>query len=416
MLENELSILLVSLVLLLSLSLILGHLVTLCGVPRVVGEIFAGILVGPTIFGHFYSSYSAAIFSGFHGQNEILSAFYWLGLMLLMFTAGFKLSPKLEKNEYKTATLLVIGGLFFPFLFGLFASNFLPNNIGSSSIAFALILGSAAAVTSIPVLTRIFIDLNLITGHFAQTILLAAAVQDTIIWCIVAIALSLNNTTANQAEFFDIDLVAKTIGGILIYGFVAIIIFPRISALIGRLILKRSPDTSLIGYTLLSCLFLVSLASLLSVNIIFAALIAGIVIGKLPDSRFNFVKASIQNIAIWFFVPIYFALVGMKMNLIGNFDLNLVTGFLLGSSAIKIFSVVLVLRLINIKWRLAIDYGLTMNCRGGPGIALASVAYSARIIDDELFITFIFASVVTSILTGIWLKYRIDQSNRFGFE
>jgi Kef-type K+ transport system membrane component KefB len=184
---------------------------------------------------------------------------------------------------------------------------------------------------------------------------------------------------------------------------------PAILPVAGRLALKGSPDASLIGYTLLVCLILVSLASVLQVNIIFGALLAGVVIGRLPGARLETVKQNITNMALWFFVPIYFAMVGLQMNLPGNFEPILIFGFLLASSLVKIASVTFAARFGDVPWRRAIDFGVTMNARGGPGIVLASMAYGAHIIDQALFVALVLASIFTSLAAGIWLRLRRDS-------
>lgn len=405
MTEHELSVLLVSLVLILSLSLVFGHIFSLFGIPRVVGEIFAGIALGPSLLGHFSPSLFKMIFAAFEGQDRIISAFYWIGLILLMFTAGFQLTPRVSRRDGLICICLIAGGLFLPFTFGVYASEWFPNEMKSNSLSFALIFGAASAVTSIPVLTRIFIDLKIASTAFAKNVLMAAALQDIIVWFVVAIALSMNETSIENYTFDVSVLCNKFIKIIIFIGF-ALLIFPKISKPLGVFIFKTSPEASLVGYTLLGCLFLVVVASALNVQIILASLISGIVIGRRIGDRFEMVKNNIQNISLWFFVPIYFALVGQKMNLIGSFNLEIVLTFFIGSSLVKILSVVGAVRFAKLPWRLAIDYGVTMNCRGGPGIALASVAFSARIITEELFIAFVFTAILTSILAGVWLKFK----------
>jgi Kef-type K+ transport system membrane component KefB len=144
----------------------------------------------------------------------------------------------------------------------------------------------------------------------------------------------------------------------------------------------------------------------LHVNIVFGALLAGLVIGRLPVSKLEPVKHNITNIAIWFFVPIYFALVGLKMNLPANFNPILIFGFLLVSSLIKIVSVALFVKFTRVSWIKSLDFGMTMNARGGPGIVLASLAHADKIIDEALFLALVLASILTSLMTGIWLRWR----------
>lgn len=404
MLDHELSRFLLSLVLLLFLALSIGHVFSLIGLPRVIGEICAGLILGPSFLGFFVPDLFKWIFQGFPEQGKLLSVFYWLGLIFLMFTAGFRVSTNFAEEDRKLIPMLIVGGLGLPFLFGLLATYWLPNAMAANPVAFALVIATASAVTSIPVLTRIFLDLEMLAGRFAQVVLSAAAIQDLMLWIVLSIALTLQQGHAvGPLSFGDIT---PAIAGTLVFAALALFLFPASLRYAGRIVMKGSPDASLVGYTLLVCLVLVSIASVLNVNIVFAALLAGVVIGRLPGSRLNPVKQNIENLAVWFFVPIYFALVGLQMDLPGNFDPALTFGFFLLSSLIKVTSVVLFARLARVTWGRALDFGVTMNARGGPGIVLASLAYSAEIIDAALFLAFVVASIVSSLIAGMWLRMR----------
>ena len=317
MLDYELSRFLLSLVLILFFSLSVGHVFSVLGLPRLIGEICAGLILGPSLLGFFAPDLYAWIFSGFPEQQKLLSVFYWLGLIFLMFTAGFKITTSFLRQDFKLVGMLISGGIVLPFIFGLLATGLFQNTLSANSVAFTLVIACASAVTSIPVITRIFLDLNMLSGRFARIILSAAAIQDVFLWVILSVALTIQVGQGGQpTDFYDIGLVVV---GTFFFAVVAMFMLPAILPVAGRLALKGSPDASLIGYTLLVCLILVSLASVLQVNIIFGALLAGVVIGRLPGARLETVKQNITNMALWFFVPIYFAMVGLQMNLPGNF-------------------------------------------------------------------------------------------------
>lgn len=404
MLDQELSRLLLSLVLLLFFALAIGYAFSSLGLPRVVGEICAGLVLGPSLLGHFVPQIFSWIFAGFSEQGKMLSVFYWLGLILLMFTAGFKISTKFSRDDRLLFVFLILGGMGLPFLFGFFASPLLPNSMSANPFALALVIATASAVTSIPVITRIFIDLDMLSSRFAQVVLSAAAVQDLILWIALSAALTIQQGQLGGTIGFT--EIAPIVGGVIIFTAATILLIPAILRFAGRTIATKSPDAALVGYTLLVCLVLVSIASLLRVNIVFGALLAGIAIGRLPGTRLEHVKQSITNLAVWFFVPIYFALVGLQINLPDNFDSVLVFGFFLASSLIKVASVACFAKLSKVPWTKAFDFGVTMNARGGPGIVLASLAHAAQIIDEEFFVALILASILTSLLAGTWLRLR----------
>jgi Kef-type K+ transport system membrane component KefB len=151
----------------------------------------------------------------------------------------------------------------------------------------------------------------------------------------------------------------------------------------------------------------VAAASVLEVNMVFAALLAGLVMGKFSSRHLIVVKERIADLAIWFFVPIYFALVGLKLDLAHEFDAALTLTFIAVSTVVKLASCTLAARAADIPWAKAFDYGVAMNTRGGPGIVLASVAHAAGIIDARMFTALVLASILTSLATGTWLRWRL---------
>lgn len=404
MTDTELARLFLALVLLLSAALAGGHIFERLALPRVVGEIMGGLLLGPSLLGVLAPEAESWLFKGFDAQPALLSAFYWLGLILLMFTAGFKVQPVLPREDRHLMAALIVGSVILPFPFGyLVAPIFIDSNTGDP-LAFGIVMGIAAAVTSIPVISRLFIDLGMMETRFARIVVAAASIQDLVLWVALAIATGIQQGRANDPASL------LQIGGITIaFAIASIALGPALLRLAGRLAGGKFTEASLTGYTLLVCLIFVAMASLLHVNVIFGALLAGLIIGRFPASTFGPVKQRIADIAIWFFVPIYFALVGHRLNLADEFDWRLILLFLLASSAVKVFSVMAAVKMLRRPWLEAVDYGMAMNTRGGPGIVLASVAHAAGIIDGRMFIALVLASIFTALSAGLWFRWRLGQ-------
>jgi Kef-type K+ transport system membrane component KefB len=401
--DFELSRLLLSLVLLLSFALALGQIFDTLRLPRVIGEISAGLLLGPSFLGAIAPEIQRWIFHAFDDQEKLLSVFYWLGLILLMFSAGFRISTTFEKSDRSLVLKLIVGGIGLPFLFGFVASPYFQSHGSPNNLAFSLVMAVAASVTSIPVLTKVFLDLGIASGRFARLTLTAAAIQDLLLWTVLSVAIAVQ-----QGQILGPADLLPIVVATIAFTLFAISLAPTLLRLAGRQLVAKSPDDALIGYTMLVCLMLVSMASVLQVNIVFGALLAGLVIGRFSAPRMDGVRRAISNVSAWFFVPIYFALVGLKMNLGAHLDLSLLAGFLVASSCVKIASVVLATRSASASWTHAVDYGVVMNARGGPGIVLASLAYASKIIDEQLFVALVMTSILTSLMAGIWLRRRLD--------
>lgn len=289
-----------------------------------------------------------------------------------------------------------------PFAFGYAGASLFADTQLGDPFAFKLVMGIAAAVTSIPVISRIFLDLGLMGTPFARNVIGAATIQDLILWTILAVATAVQHGEAANAVGIG-RVVAITLGFVLASLFFA----PAVVRALRRWIIGKFSEAPFTGYTMLLCLIFVAVASLLNVNIVFAALVAGLVMARFPSRHLAPVKQHIADIAIWFFVPIYFALVGQRLNLAQEFDAGLTVLFISMSTAIKLLSCTLAARTADCDWARAFDYGVAMNTRGGPGIVLASVAHAAGIIDGRMFTALVLASILTSFGTGLWLRWRM---------
>ncbi|WDZ80811.1 cation:proton antiporter (plasmid) [Ensifer adhaerens] len=391
-----------SLVLLLVAALAGGQLFERLKMPRVIGEIAGGIVLGPSVLGAISPEAHKSLFAAFPAQTALLTAFYWFGLVLLMFTAGFKVQAEGVGGAGRIVVALVVGALMIPFAFGYAGASLFADTQLGDPFAFKLVMGIAAAVTSIPVISRIFLDLGLMGTPFARNVIGAATIQDLILWTILAVATAVQHGEAANAVGIG-RVVAITLGFVLASLFFA----PAVVRALRRWIIGKFSEAPFTGYTMLLCLIFVAVASLLNVNIVFAALVAGLVMARFPSRHLAPVKQHIADIAIWFFVPIYFALVGQRLNLAQEFDAGLTVLFISMSTAIKLLSCTLAARTADCDWARAFDYGVAMNTRGGPGIVLASVAHAAGIIDGRMFTALVLASILTSFGTGLWLRWRM---------
>jgi len=400
--DAELARFFLSLVLVLFAALAVGHLFERLKLPRVVGEISGGLVLGPSVLGIISSDAQNWLFSGFPAQEALLSAFYWFGLVLLMFTAGFKIQTESSAGIGRMVPALVFGALVIPFSLGYAGAPLFAAARLGDPVAFNLVMGIAVAVTSIPVVSRIFLDMGLMNTRFARNVVGAATIQDLVLWTLLAVA-----TAVQHGDAADALGIARVILITATFVLASLIFAPALVRATRRRIFGRLSEASLTGYAMLLCLMFVAAASLLNVNIVFAALVAGLVLSRFPSRHLASVKERIADVAIWFFVPIYFALVGLKLDLVHEFDVTLTLIFVIASTLIKLASCTVAARVATPYWAKAFDYGVAMNTRGGPGIVLASVAHGAGIINEHMFTTLVLASILTSLLTGLWLRWRL---------
>jgi Kef-type K+ transport system membrane component KefB len=401
MTDAELGRFFLSLVVLLIVALGTGHVFERLKMPRVVGEIAGGVTLGPSVLGLISLDAHKWLFAGFAAQGALLSVFYWFGLLLLMFTAGFKMRAE-GGGTGRIIPALIVGALALPLAFGYASTPLFAGSRTGDSLAFQFVVAIAFAVTSIPVVSRIFLDIGLMHTTFARNVVAAATIQDVVLWTLLAVA-----TAVQHGDATDAVGIARVISITGAFVLVSLFLAPALVRTVRRRFFGKFSDASLTGYSFLLCLMFVAAASVLEVNMVFAALLAGLVMGKFSSRHLIVVKERIADLAIWFFVPIYFALVGLKLDLAHEFDAALTLTFITVSTIVKLASCTLAARAADLPWARAFDYGMAMNTRGGPGIVLASVAHAAGIIDARMFTALVLASILTSLATGTWLRWRL---------
>ena len=218
--NSELARFFLSLVLLLAGALAGGHVFERLKMPRVIGEIVGGIALGPSMLGLISPETHKWLFAGFPAQAALLSAFYWFGLVLLMFTAGFKMQAEGAEGSGRVVAAQVVGGLMIPFALGYAGASLFADTRLGDPLAFKLVMGIAVAVTSIPVISRIFLDLGLMNTPLARNVIGAATIQDLILWTVLAIATAVQHGDAADAAGIG-RVIAITLAFVLASLFVA---------------------------------------------------------------------------------------------------------------------------------------------------------------------------------------------------
>jgi Kef-type K+ transport system membrane component KefB len=201
--NHDLTSVLFILLLLVGLAQLLGYLFVRLRQPKVVGEILAGILLGPSLIGRFpfFSGLTVAI----QHQGNILNFVYWLGLLLLMFLSGAETRHLFTREERREVGWLTIVGTGIPFILGLLLGPWLirPALAGPNGnrISLIIILAVAVAVTSVPVVSKIFADLKILHTRFARLILGVAVLEDIVLWLALAVATAMAGQKRAQRAF-----------------------------------------------------------------------------------------------------------------------------------------------------------------------------------------------------------------------
>jgi Kef-type K+ transport system membrane component KefB len=398
----DLTSILFILLLLVGLAQLLGYFFVKLRQPRVVGEILAGVVLGPALLGRV--PVVARVMDTAQHQASVFNFVYWLGLLLLMFLSGAETRQLFTRDERREVAWLSIIGSGAPFLLALALGPWLvrPALAGPNGNRFSLIiiLAVGVAVTSVPVVSKIFADLKILHTRFARLVLGVAVLEDIVLWLALAVATALAGTNQINPKKIAFHLVT-TIG----FFALGLTIVPRIVKRINKSRFNVLAIHSPIAYAIAVLLSYCVVAGALDVSVVFAAFLAGFAVVHKKRKLFAEALDAIGKVSFAFFIPAYFAIVGLKLDLVRGFSLAMVAAFLLGSCVVKILSVSLSGRFAGFRGLDLVNLAITTNARGGPGIVLASVAFDAGIISPKFYTTLVLAAVLTSQMAGAWLDY-----------
>ncbi len=400
--NRDLTSILFILLLLVGLAHLLGYLFVKLRQPKVVGEILAGVLLGPALIGRL--PFASGLMEAAKHQANILNFVYWLGLLLLMFLSGAETRELFSREERREVGWLAAMGTGIPFILGLGLGPWLihPPLAGPNGnrISLVIILAVGVAVTSVPVVSKIFADLEILHTRFARLVLGVAVLEDIVLWLALAVATAVAGKTALNPRQLSYHLVAT----IVFFG-LGLRILPRIVKRMNKSRFNVFAQHSPVAYTLAVLLGYCVVAGAFDVSMVFAAFLAGFAVVHKKRKLFAEALDAIGKVSFAFFIPVYFAIVGLKLDLIRGLSLWMIAAFVGGSCIVKILSVSLAGRCAGFHGLDLINLGITTNARGGPGIVLASVAFDAGIISPTFYTTLVLAAVLTSQAAGAWLDY-----------
>ena len=338
---------------------------------------------------------------------------YNLGLLLLMFGSGCAVKRLLGKENRKPTAWILGLGTPLPFFIALIVAPLLPldqftGSAGSES-AVVLVFAAAAAVTSIPVITKIFADLGILHTRFASLLLGSAVLEDIILWGVLSVATAIAAATVAAAGDDLTATISEHVAVNAAFVLIALTIMPTVLRKLSRARWNVLAQKSQVSWMLVVLLAYVTLAAELEVTLAFAAFLAGFgVMGGMRATehvRFNVASHSIGVVAGAFFVPMYFALIGYRLDFSKTFNPVMTAGFLIGTSIVALLAVALGAKLAGMNRLDIANIAIVQNARGGPGIVMASVAFDAGIINGAFFTALVVTAVLTSQAAGFWLDY-----------
>lgn len=402
--HHEVIILLIQLSILLIFARIFGELSRLAKQPAVIGEIIAGIVIGPSFLGNYFPDTFNYIFKSSQNAFFALDGISSIGVILLLFVAGMELEIPLIVKKGKAAAIISLFGVIIPFIIGFSSGYYFYESViqflPEYKLLFSLFFGTALSISALPVIAKTLLDLNLLKTQIGGLILASAMVDDLIGWIFFSILLSMIVTSAGLSQ------IALVI--------ISVLVFVAITLTLGRAIINRilsliviyiSGPSGVIAFSILICLLGSLFTQSIGIHSIFGAFIVGIAVGN-SEHFTNEHREIIHQFTAGFFAPLFFVMIGLKVNFIQNFDLFLVLFVIFFAFAAKIIGVGIgsyYFAKLNKYESWAIAFGL--NARGSMAIILGLIALEAKVINQEIFVAIVIMAILTSITSGPFLNY-----------
>lgn len=374
-----------------------GSLARRIGQPQVIGEIVAGIVLGPSLLGTVFPALFDDLFRG--DVLPFIEILAQIGLIVFMFLVGLEFDPKLLRGRGDAAALISHMSIVLPFVSGLLVALAVFSELGaedSDFLPFALFLGASMSITAFPVLARILTERGLHRTQLGATVLTCAAIDDVTAWCVLAVVVAVATADGFGSAFVTIGLAMV---------FIALML-SVVRPMLGRLA-RYHEQSSRIGSTLLGLIFVGVLLSALAtdqigIHAIFGAFLFGVVMPK----RAEFVEeltGKLVDFTVIFLLPLFFAYSGLRT------ELGLLDSVGLWITCIAIVLVAIIgkwggstfaARYLGMSWRDSMGVGVLMNCRGLTELVILNIGLDLGVIPPVLFTMLVIMALVTTFMTS----------------
>lgn len=395
--EHPLAILLAQIVTIILVVRIFGWICNKIGQPTVIGEIIAGIVLGPSLLGLYYSELSTQLFPAESlGNLQFLSQ---IGLILFMFVIGMELDIKVLKNKAHDAVVISHASIIIPFALGMglayyIYSSFAPPEVKFTS--FALFLGIAMSITAFPVLARIVQERGLHKTRLGTIVITCAAADDITAWCLLAAVIAIVKAGSFISSLYIIGLAA-------IYVFLMIKMVRPFLTRIGNLYYTReSLSKPIVAIFFLTLIISAYATEIIGIHALFGAFMAGAI---MPDNiKFrNIFIEKVEDVAVVLLLPLFFVFTGLRteIGLLNDPYLWKITGLIILVAVVgKFIGSALAARFVGQNWKESLTIGALMNTRGLMELVVLNIGYDLGVLTPEIFAMMVIMALVTTFMTG----------------
>jgi len=389
---------------------LLGEVMLWFKQPAVMGQLIAGLVLGPSVLGALFPDWQHALFPAAKEQKAMIDAISQFGLLLLLLLTGMEIDLKLVKRTGRASVAASLAGILIPFACGVALGELLPDSMlpdPGKRLITALFLGTALSIASVKIVATVIAEMNFTRRTVGQVILASAIIDDTVGWIITAIIFSL--ALQGQVDAFSI---AKSVLGTLVFmGLSLTIGRPAVFSIIRWVNDNFESDFAVITAILLIMGVMAIITDLIGVHTVLGAFVAGILIGESPILT-RHIDEQLRGIIFAFFMPVFFGTAGLSADLTILKDpalLTLTLGLIAIASLGKFSGAFIGGKLAGLTPRESLALGTGMNARGSTEVIVATIGLSMGALNQNLFTMIVTMAVITTVAMPPTLRWALAR-------
>ncbi|HEX5222115.1 MAG TPA: cation:proton antiporter [Verrucomicrobiae bacterium] len=394
--DTPLARLLLQFIVIIFATRVVGSLFSKVGQPAVLGEITAGILLGPSLFGLWWPEGSDFLFpKASLGTLQLISQ---IGVCVFMFVVGMELDPVHLRQKARVAVVISNVGIVVPFVLGIGAAFWLYQSFaapGAKFTPFALFMGTAMSITAFPVLVRILKDRGLMKTPLGNLAIACAAVGDASAWAMLAVVVAVAEATSLTTTLFNLGFIVVFVLAMLL------VVRPHLPRW-----LHVEPDAAPSREVMAAALIFMTASALLTevmgIHALFGAFLAGVVMPQSKSFREG-LTMQLENFSGVFLLPLFFAFSGLRTQFGLLNDLNnwlVCLGIIAIAMLGKLAGTMLAARFMGMKWNESFAIGALMNTRGLVELIALNIGYDLGILTPEIFTMMVLMALATTFMAG----------------
>ena len=395
--QDPLAILLAQIIMIILVARLFGWIFKKIGQPSVIGEIIAGIALGPSLLGLYFPEFFHALFPA--NSLENLKFLSQIGLILFMFVIGMELDIKVLKNRAKEAIVISHASIIIPFALGIGLAYFVYNRFapeGVKFLSFSLFMGIAMSITAFPVLARIVQERGMHKTKLGAIAITCAAADDITAWCLLAVVIAIV-----KAGTFESSMYIILLAGIYVLTMIYLVkpFLKRIGDLYGS---KDSLSKPVVAIFFLLLIISSYATELIGIHALFGAFMMGAIMPDVPKFRTVFIS-KVEDVSVILLLPLFFVFTGLRteIGLINEPYLWKVTGLIIMVAVVgKFFGSALAAKFVGQSWRNSLTIGALMNTRGLMELIVLNIGLALGVLTTEVFTMMVIMALVTTFMTG----------------